>query len=137
MRIEWDDNLNTGEKEVDDQHKRLFDLINDLRDSCIEDKYKEKINDILIRLNDYVTHHFNSEEKLMFAKQYPIDKTYDHIQEHKELTRKTWEIISEYEEGRMVTILPLAEFLIEWLRVHIRERDMDIAQWIKVNKIKE
>jgi hemerythrin-like metal-binding protein len=123
VAIAWDASLETGDATIDSQHKQLFSLVNELRDACVEDRGDAATRSILARLGDYVATHFSAEQALMVKSRYPVDQMVAHIAAHASLSQRTAEIISQHDRGELVTVLPLAEFLTDWLRSHIRQTD--------------
>lgn len=121
--IEWDSSLETGDPTIDGQHQRLFGLVNELRDACVEGRGREATASVIDRLVEYVGSHFDAEQALMVRTTYPPDAMIAHITEHRDLTRRTAEIVAQEQRGELTTVLPLAEFLHEWLRTHIRQTD--------------
>lgn len=67
----YDDSLSTGVRNIDDQHKELFDKINNLLAACREGKGKEEVAKVMQFLSDYVIDHFGTEERYMVTYRYP------------------------------------------------------------------
>ena len=66
MVLIWNDTLYaTGVTEVDDQHKRLFEIINELLEAGKSGESKESIAKIIDLLGTYVQTHFSCEERHM------------------------------------------------------------------------
>ncbi|MCS7280915.1 MAG: bacteriohemerythrin, partial [Desulfobacterota bacterium] len=84
--IEWTDKNKTNVKICDEQHKKLFQLVNDLFDAMKEGKAKEIMGKILGELIHYTAYHFSTEEKLM--EQYGFPGLFWHRKEHLELAEK-------------------------------------------------
>jgi len=75
QKIPWDDKYKIGIENIDIQHKKLFDLVNDLYDLDTSEDNKEEIRVILYRFSDYMQTHFQDEEKYMLSIGYPqLDK---------------------------------------------------------------
>ncbi len=121
--IIWDPSLETGDPTIDAQHQELFSLVNQLRDASVEGWAEEGVRDVLVRLSDYVATHFAAEQALMARVRYPVDAVMSHTDEHMKLTQRTTEMAKAYARGEVATVLPLAEFLYEWLGTHIRKTD--------------
>lgn len=78
--IEWDESLLIGVEEIDDQHKRMFTLINELQDELSAGHGAVVIYRILNLMIQYVQYHFSTEELYMKQIGYP---SYDeHKREH-------------------------------------------------------
>lgn len=103
----WDDSFDVGSDDFNNEHKKLFDLINALdadRGSA----------DALNALLNYVLEHFAHEEKNMTA------KGYEHFGPHKEIHDKF------VADAKALTSVGDAEmtFIKQWLVDHIKGSDM-------------
>ena len=61
MAFEWIDNYSVHIKEIDDQHKKLISLINQLEESANTGNFKDTVNNALEELMEYVHTHFETE----------------------------------------------------------------------------
>jgi len=118
--VEWTPALETGVEMIDEQHKRLFALINALHESATGDA-GDTIADALYALTEYVTEHFEDEEALMVTHAY--DGLAAHHEMHQRLTQKTLSYMARYVNGEDVPLGELVSFLDSWLRHHIVEQD--------------
>lgn len=84
--MEWSDKLLTGVREVDEQHKKLVALINELYDAMKQGKGKEVIDKALDELVKYAGYHFSTEETLMTKYGYP--ELASHKREHENFKAK-------------------------------------------------
>ncbi len=69
--IVWNDNYSVGNRELDDHHKAIVSIINDLYVAIQEKSARARLNEILDRLSEYTESHFRREEELMDKLQYP------------------------------------------------------------------
>lgn len=127
--INWDPSLETGSPTVDSQHQELFSIINDLHAACTDGDAKACIQEILVRLTDYVNMHFEDEERLMEQCDYPALPRMDHMSAHRKLREDALDLVGQYDRGEVATVLPLANFLMTWLRTHIRETDTKLVEY--------
>jgi len=119
--IFWSDDYLVGEKELDDQHKSLFVLMNDLVKLFeSEEAHKEFFNK-LNQLVKYAEKHFVCEEKYMEKIQYPQKKA--HQRKHELLVRRIFDLNNKNVKTNYET-LDLIKFLRDWLCVHIKQEDM-------------
>src|SRR5512140_2145124 len=63
--IEWSDELSVGIQEIDEQHKVLVGLVNDMHRAIHEHHGRDTARAILEKLGDYTRVHFAVEESLM------------------------------------------------------------------------
>lgn len=60
--MQWTEDLSVGVDRIDEQHKELFEKINDLVEAIKSHTCKYKIGDVVKFLEDYVVFHFGQEE---------------------------------------------------------------------------
>lgn len=133
--FQWDQDLNTGLDDVDQQHKNLVNIINEtLQLSFEQEKIALKtIARIHDKLGAYVTVHFDTEEALMLA--YGIDDRHvkDHKNTHEAFKNKLEDYFSDY--GALVDpkrLSNISEYLIRWLAYHILNTDKSLAEQISL-----
>jgi len=124
----WNDNYSVNIKHIDEQHKKLINMLNELHDAMKTGKGKEATGKILSGLIDYVGTHFSAEEKLM--QQYSYTEYASHKVEHDKLTQKALSLKKEFEQGAPVLTVELLNFLKEWLQTHILGTDKKYSQFL-------
>ena len=70
--LEWDEKYSTGYAEIDDQHKKLFQVINQLGKSLEEGAGEDKLDEIIAFLEEYAQMHFGQEEECMAREHCPM-----------------------------------------------------------------
>jgi hemerythrin-like metal-binding protein len=63
----WNDHFNTGLPEVDQQHRKLVQLLNILAGHVAYQAAPLQVNAILDELTDYTVYHFQTEERIWHA----------------------------------------------------------------------
>lgn len=119
--IDWSDEYSVSVKEMDEQHKKLIAMINELNEAMKSGKGKDVMEKILKNLVDYTVTHFASEEKLMQSGDYPgylAQKS-----QHEALTKQVIEFQTKYHEGKAVLSVEIMSFLKDWLVNHIKGSD--------------
>ncbi|TLM98304.1 MAG: hypothetical protein FDZ75_02650, partial [Actinobacteria bacterium] len=69
--IRWDPALATGNELVDQQHEKMFELVNELHESIVECRSCEVQDEVLSRVIEHAKSHFRDEEALMRSVGYP------------------------------------------------------------------
>lgn len=126
----WTPELITGILSIDEQHKNLFLIVDNLYTAIIN--RDQEIDKILIKLLIYSKEHFD-DEGMIFLKYYngnlkKIIK--EHIEEHNRFDKIVMEKVQEYLDGKDVKI-ELALFLNEWITNHVIEEDIKLFNIIK------
>ena len=89
----FDDNLITGNKTIDEQHKELIDRIQQFVSACESEDARVKAIKMLDYLDEYTEFHFKEEEKLQKDVGYPGLE--EHIKKHEEF-RHTVKVLYDY-----------------------------------------
>lgn len=127
--IDWTEALSVGIKSIDDQHKKLVDLLNALHDSRAQGQGNEVLKRILNELTNYTVEHFDFEESLLTKHGYA---DYDrHKQAHDALTRQVKQLNEEFQAGNAKLSGDLFKFLRSWLNGHIRGTDKLYSQHLR------
>lgn len=125
--ILWSDEFAIGIQEIDDQHRRLVDMINAL-ESGKDGGGAEATGKVLAQLNDYVRDHFMLEERLMEDASFDADFVTRHHGEHAYFRGALKDFTADFENGRREVSASLIEYLVHWLLHHIVVVDRDMAR---------
>lgn len=120
----------TGIPQIDEEHKRLFEIAEEVyqlqRNEFIADKY-DNIKDILNELKDYTLMHFEHEEEYMTSINY--NKMFIQKVQHDAFRAKLEELeFEDIDENSDSVIDDILKFLTDWLVHHILEHDMQIGK---------
>ena len=119
--LEWDDSFATGVAKFDQQHMKLFDMVNELHDAMQKKRSKEAIGSILNRLIEYTGSHFAQEEEAFRIARYPDEL--QHKQHHSKLVGQVLELHAKFNSGEALLTHSVIEFLQDWLINHIKGVD--------------
>ncbi|MEI8377955.1 MAG: bacteriohemerythrin [bacterium] len=128
MIFKWDEKLNTGIVEIDEQHKKLFGTIHSLRGENLD---YDSIIKILVDLRNYVLEHFSTEEIYMKKFEYPYYE--EHKILHENFTNDYNDLLVELAGGLLVQKIPpsLSDMLNTWLMTHYQDADMKMAAFLR------
>ena len=126
--INWSDEYSVKVKEIDQQHKKLIALINELHESMRAGNSKNVIKKILDELVEYTVYHFGFEEKLFAKYGYPETKV--HMRYHTDLIEQLKEFLKKYESGSTIISIELMNFLKDWLVNHIMKSDKNYSAFL-------
>jgi len=126
--VNWSDEYSVSIKEIDDQHKKLFDLLNELHEAMKAAKGKTVLGKVIQDLVSYTEFHFSSEEILMKNCKYP--DFLKHKVKHDEFTAKVKEFSQKYIDGSFLLSQEIVQFLKNWLTEHIKESDKQYSMFI-------
>ena len=128
--MRWTPELMTGNAIVDAEHREIIALIDKL-ELAGNGPAGNGAEEALDELTNYVFVHFQMEEKLMQREGYPAKAVEAHVAEHRDLDRRTQELVREYSDGTLTSVEPIVDFLYEWLQHHIAEVDRAMADFIR------
>ena len=129
--MKWSDELSVKITEIDTQHQRLIDLINNLHDAMLAKQGKQIVSQIIDELAAYTVYHFQTEEKYMQKFAYP--KFLAHKKEHESFVTKVESFQKDYEAGKLGLSLEIMSFLRDWVTNHIKGTDMQYIDTFKNN----
>ncbi len=132
--MQWTDKLSVGVQVLDDDHKRLVAMLNELYDAMQGGHGKEALGKILDGLVQYTKVHFAREEKLFAQTGYAAAGP--HHQEHADLTRQVMDVQQKYASGATAVLsLDVMQFLRNWLIKHIQGSDQKYRPHLNANGI--
>lgn len=125
----WTPQYVTGHPTVDQQHQKLFEMVNDLHHAIISGHGPEKVGPVLKGLAAYTQEHFRTEEALMVASNYP--EMTRHKGAHSVLIGQVKELLVKFDHGETVLPATLSKFLADWLNHHIKGEDKALIEWVR------
>lgn len=131
--IDWTDTLATGIESIDDQHKRLLQIVNELHDAMSEGKGRDVIGKVLRELLSYTDYHFANEERAFDAYGYPAAA--QHKKQHADLIKRLGEHFEKLQRGELSLTVSALEFLSNWVSGHIMVEDMKYVPFLKDKKL--
>jgi hemerythrin len=124
--LKWSDDLAVGNTFIDNDHKKLIDMVNRLHVVMQEGKGKDVLDKVLHNLIAYTQEHFRREEDLM--RNLRFDGFHEHKEEHEKLLNQVLELQKKFESGAATLSIQVLHFLRDWLVNHIGKSDMELAQ---------
>jgi len=130
--IEWSDEFSVKVHDMDEQHKKLFDMINDLNVATSEGKSREAVATVLNRLVDYVSVHFKDEERMLAETNSPELPSQQQL--HATFVKKAVEFQEGFNSGKALVGTEIILFLKDWLIGHIMGKDKQYSAWVKKHR---
>ena len=127
--LDWKYEYSVGVKSIDEQHKKILELINELIESIRDSREDYIINDVLNDLLEYANYHFSLEEKLLHKFSYSNE--HDHETKHREFTDKIKSL--KIEENVHVGNIPIEtlDYLENWFCNHELRDDSMYYEYFK------
>jgi len=123
--IQWKESYRLGIEEIDNQHKKLFEIANRayelLKNEMLVDKY-DHIVSIIEELRDYAKYHFQYEEDYMEKINYR--KRLSHKVINNDFVEKMNEInLDQVDENQDQYLMNILDFVVQWIEQHILGTD--------------
>jgi hemerythrin len=132
--LEWKDSYNIGVKEIDIQHRGLFDIISKLFTSRTYEPDGKYFILTLSKFLEYAQVHFSTEERYMEEAVYP--KLVEHRNEHESFLTEAAQFVQTVERKEQGAEDRTLEFLKNWYLSHILGTDRDLEKWFQAKGFK-
>lgn len=129
VHIQWKDRYNIGYKDIDEQHKRLLKVLNELIDLVDQGGDPDRVSGIFSRLCAYALEHFSTEERYMAAAGYPGLQRQQ--SEHAQFVDQLLSFNQSYNPSDPHLLDATLAFLKSWYLDHIIRSDMDYVPSLK------
>ena len=130
LLIAWSDSLATGVGIIDEQHKHLVDLTNELWRACRlgGDELDFVFKETMSRMVEYVRFHFSFEQNMLQRVKYPVFA--EHKAEHDSLIKTVLETTKDYADNKRFVPNNFVRFLKDWIVSHIGHSDRRYAAYV-------
>lgn len=132
--IKWNDSLSVKIKSIDDQHKKLVEMINEFYENIRSNSNNESISALINKMKEYTIYHFEFEEKLLETNNYSDIEL--HKKEHEDFIKKVVDLETRFNEGKLIISFEITSFLKDWLKKHIKGTDMQYSALLVENGAK-
>lgn len=119
--IKWNPKLSVKVKKIDEQHKKLVNIINKVHSMEQSNKNKEELVVVLNELVEFSRVHFETEEK--YFRKFKYEGATEHIREHEDLIRKALEFYKRFSKQGVKILPQFLVFLKAWLEDHLIKMD--------------
>ncbi len=127
--IVWSEELSLGIDSIDNQHKKLVEIINNLDESMKGNDSNIQLKAIFAELNQYTQRHFYYEEKLF--EQHGYQDSIEHKRQHAELIVQLTELKEKCDHYQNESVTQdVMQFLKNWLTYHILKTDKAYSQFL-------
>ncbi len=126
--MEWKDQYSVNIKEMDEQHKKLVEIINKHSIAVKSKEEREVLKNTIEGLLDYIEVHFNREEELMM--QHDFSEYNAHKEEHSYLTQEVLNLYMRFMKGDEDTAFMVVSLMNHWLFNHICNEDKKYGEYL-------
>ena len=130
MPTAWTQNLATGLRVIDAQHRQYFTRVARLQNACLLSKAEKEVEKALKFVIEYAEFHFATEERMMDRYGYPEAAT--HKRRHADFRKEVGRLSERFAKaGSAEMRVELCGFLVDWLRNHIPTFDQKLVNFLK------
>jgi hemerythrin len=135
MGFEWKPEYSIGVRIIDEQHKVLVELLNDLENLRTGSQtVPESKSSILQRLDRYTKIHFITEEELMRI--YGYEDYENHKKLHAKFSERVEAFNNFYVDDKIFLFENVYNYLEGWLMKHIQGEDRKIGPFLNSKGLK-
>jgi len=127
--FKWDNKYIVGFQEIDNQHKIIFDILNQAYDAFMKNEHEQKLDELLKRLTDYTDYHFKTEDN--YFKRFPDDSIKEHLNQHELFKQKINKFKEQYIKDKKGTFYLVIKFIKDWFVNHINSTDKNYFSKLK------
>jgi hemerythrin len=132
MLLKWESIYSVNVEELDEQHKKMFEIINRVF-GLGEDSIKSKKSlEIIKELKEYGDYHLSTEEK--YFKKFNYPEADSHVAQHDNYRKIILEIEKNLQgPGVKKAFKELKDFLRDWWLGHIQGADQEYSEFFNKN----
>jgi hemerythrin len=136
--IEWGYEYSLGVPEIDSQHKKLVDQLNDTIKHCTGKKTDERLffDNNMKKTIDFLEYHFETEEKILCKTGY--ENFNKHKTEHKKILEELIKMNDDIEKNKVeLDLFYVTAYIKERVTKHIKIYDLSARKYfVEGNEIK-
>ncbi len=126
----WNDSYCVGIKVIDEQHKVLVRIINELDDVLKSEFSVQHVRPLLRELLDYTKYHFATEERLMKRGGYKRSALDAHLKQHYQFIDEIHSLNNDSIPLSQAEAQVVMSYLTNWLSNHILKVDRQLANYL-------
>ena len=126
--VAWDDSLSVGIDTIDEHHRYLLDLINELHDVIINKRGARSTARVIKALDAYARVHFRAEEMMMAH--YEFAEIEHQEEQHHAFEQRVQDFYHELHINPLVAQFDILQYLRAWLIGHIRVDDAQLRSLV-------
>ncbi len=132
--VTWDKSYSVSVQKFDEQHQKLFALLNTLHEAMRKGEGQAMVQDTVRELSNYTLTHFRAEEELLRKTNYPGLAA--HQAEHQKFMARVEEFAEQLRAGRAALSITVLTFIKDWLSKHIQQTDRSYAAYLNSQGVK-
>lgn len=124
----WTEQLNISIAEIDQQHHRLVEYIDQLEEACSGGRSRNKVGELIDEMVDHTIYHFTFEESMLEKSGYPFTQAHKRLHAH--LVSRVSDLQARFNQGEDLS-RDIHGLLVDWLLDHLKYDDSDYVESAK------
>jgi len=131
--ITWSPTYSVGVKVIDDQHKKLFNFVNDMYNHIAGNEEAEQayFKKIIQQIFEHIRTNFATEEKILLVTKFP--DYIEHKSAHESFILTLIGNMKDVETGKKMNLTAFIHFLRDWILTHIAIMDRQHFEFLRKN----
>lgn len=127
--VKWSENLALNIKDIDQQHMKFLEIVNELLEAMKNKKSREIHSEIIDKLISYAFYHFSKEEGYLKKSNYP--EIEQHKLEHEKFVDKIIKFKKDYDNNKITLSIDMINFMNNWWVNHIKVSDRKYLPYVQ------
>jgi hemerythrin-like metal-binding protein len=132
MLLKWESIYSVNVEELDEQHKKMFEIINRVFGLGEDSMKSKKSLEIIKELKEYGNYHLGTEEK--YFKKFNYPETDSHVAQHDDYRKRILKMENNLQgQGGKKAFQEIKDFLMDWWLGHIQNVDQQYSEFFNQN----
>jgi len=132
--ITWSGKYSVGVKNLDEQHKEVINLLNELHAAMLKGQAQNVAGTLLPKIQRHAREHFSTEERLMESTRF--SGLAEHRAEHQALLARVDTCAARHKQGDSAVYMELLNFMRDWLINHMQKMDQKYTAWLNEHGVR-
>lgn len=132
--FQWKESYSVNITALDQQHRRLFDTVNELDRALRTGEGNPALDPVLEKLVEYAKIHFATEESLMRQHDFPGLST--HRTQHEMFRQKIAALLEDHKAAKPGVPVSLMLFIQNWLKQHVLKTDKQYSAFLNARGVR-
>lgn len=133
--LEWHESFNIGISEVDDEHKKLIEMLNNVYSLIKKNEPRDSVLKSITNLIDFTKYHFLNEEMWMVKNKYPEYSLHKAVH-HKLLSDLEGYLRKINQENFLQKSEEIIVFIKSWWMTHVLDNDSNLGHFKRTGTIR-
>jgi hemerythrin len=126
--IKWRESYGTGVLSMDNQHRTIIELINELYKNIRQEESSRSVEDVLADMMKYAEEHLLAEENLLKTNDFP--DYVEHMSKHQSYRERLTALMVESTNDPDAAVKSTYAFLRQWWMGHIVDEDKKYGEFL-------